>query len=178
MTTQTQTKWAIDPMHSEITFKVKHLMISTVTGKFDEFNAEVVSGDEFENAQIRFTANVNSINTGNEQRDGHLKSDDFFNAEKFPHITFQSKEFKKHGDHFKLIGDLTIRDITKEVQLNVHYNGKMVDPYGNTKAGFEVEGVINRKDFNLNWSVITEAGGVVVSDEVKILCNVQFSKQA
>ncbi|MFN4082126.1 MAG: YceI family protein [Bacteroidia bacterium] len=178
MTTQSQTKWAIDPMHSEITFKVKHLMISTVSGKFEKFNAEITSGDEFENAHVSFTADVNSINTGNEQRDGHLKSDDFFNSEAFPHISFKSTEFKKAGSNFKLIGDLTIRDVTKQVELDVTYNGKMVDPYGNEKAGFEVEGKINRKDFKLNWSVTTEAGGIVVSDEVKIHCNVQFAKQA
>ncbi len=180
MTTQATTKWAIDPTHSEIEFKVKHLMISTVTGKFNSFHAEAETiSDDFSNASIRFHAEVNSINTGNEQRDGHLKSDDFFHAEQFPTLSFASTSFTKKSDStYVLAGNLTIRDITKPVELAVEFNGVMTDPYGNTKAGFELSGKINRKDFNLKWSATTEAGGVVVSDEVKLVCNVQLAKQA
>lgn len=179
MTTQNLTKWSIDPMHSEIEFKVKHLMISTVTGKFNEFDASIASANEdFTGAKISFSAKTASINTGNEQRDGHLKSDDFFNSEQFPELKFESTSFVKNGDDYKLTGNLTIRDITKEVVLDVVYNGTMTDFYGNVKAGFELTGKINRKDFNLKWSATTEAGGVVVSDEVKIHCNIQFAKQA
>lgn len=178
MSTQTLSNWAIDPMHSEVEFKVKHLMISTVTGKFTSFNATANASDDFSTADVTFTADVNSITTGNEQRDGHLKSDDFFNAEQFPALTFKSTGISKDGSSIKLTGDLTIRDITKSITLDVVYNGTMTDFYGNVKAGFEVTGVINRKDFNLKWSATTEAGGIVVSDEVKLICNVQFAKQA
>ncbi|MCX8483509.1 MAG: YceI family protein [Crocinitomicaceae bacterium] len=160
---------------SEVEFKVKHLMISTVTGKFSSYSGDIESSNEdFTEAKISFTADVKSISTGNEQRDGHLQSDDFFNSESFPQIKFISTGMGKN----KLVGDLTIRDVTKSVELNVEYNGKMNDPYGNTKAGFEVSGKINRSDFDLKWSATTEAGGIVVSDEVKIICNIQLIKLA
>ena len=178
MSTQTLTKWTIDPTHSEITFKVKHLVISTVTGKFQEFDATIESDNEdFEDANITFEANINSIETGNEDRDNHLKSEDFFNASEFPKMTFKSTSFKKVGDgEYKLIGDLTIRGNTKQVELDAEYGGTVVDPYDQTKAGFEVTGKINRKEFGLTWSAVTEAGSVVVSDEVKLNLNVQFTK--
>ena len=178
MSTQTLTKWTIDPTHSEITFKVKHLVISTVTGKFQEFDATIESDNEdFEDANITFEANINSIETGNEDRDNHLKSEDFFNASEFPKMTFKSTSFKKVGDgEYKLIGDLTIRGNTKQVELDAEYGGTVIDPYGQTKAGFEVTGKINRKEFGLTWSAVTEAGSVVVSDEVKLNLNVQFTK--
>jgi polyisoprenoid-binding protein YceI len=171
-------QWTVDPMHSEIEFKVKHLMISTVTGKFKSFEASAVTeGDEFEGANIKFSANVNSIDTGNEQRDGHLQSDDFFNAASFPVLAFVSTSMTKNAKGgFDLVGDLTIRDITKSVKLDVDFNGTMTDPYGNLKAGFELVGSINRKDFDLKWSATTEAGGIVVSDEVKLICNIQLAK--
>ena len=174
------TKWTIDPMHSEIEFKVKHLMISTVTGKFTSFTAEAeTENDEFTNANISFNADVNSITTGNEQRDGHLKSDDFFNVEQFPALTFTSTHLSKDPNGaITLTGDLTIRDITKSVVLTGEFNGLMTDFYGNVKAGFELAGKLNRKDFNLKWSATTEAGGVVVSDEVKLICNIQMTKVA
>ncbi len=180
MTTETlsKTKWAIDPMHSEIEFKVKHLMISTVTGKFGKFNAEAESENEdFSDAKIRFEAEIDSINTGNSQRDEHLKSDDFFNAAQYPKLSFVSKEFNKiSGNTYKLKGILAIREVSKEVELDAEYNGTMTDFYGNVKAGFEISGKINRKDFNLKWSATTEAGGIVVSDEVKIIANIQMTK--
>jgi polyisoprenoid-binding protein YceI len=178
MSTETATKWTIDPAHSEITFKVKHLVISTVTGKFADFDASIeTDNDEFENADISFKAAIESIETGNDDRDAHLKSEDFFNASEHPNMAFQSTSFKKTGDgEYKLTGDLTIRGNTREVVLDAEYGGTVVDPYGNTKAGFDVTGKINRKDFGLTWSAVTEAGSVVVSDEVKLNLNVQFAK--
>jgi polyisoprenoid-binding protein YceI len=170
-----KTTWKIDTTHSEIGFKVKHMMISTVSGSFEDFDATVESEDDsFQNADFSFSAKIDSISTKNADRDTHLKSDDFFNAEKFPELTFKSKSF----DGNKLTGDLTIRDITKEVAMDVDFNGIAVDPYGQTKAGFEAETTINRKDFNLTWNAITEAGSIVVSDKVKLIANIQFVKQA
>ncbi len=178
MSTDTLTKWTIDTDHSEITFKVKHLVISTVTGKFKEFDAIIESDNEdFKDAKITFETSIDSIETGNEDRDNHLKSDDFFNAAEYPKMTFESKSFKKTGDgEYKLVGDLTIRGNTKEIELDAEYGGTVVDPYGQTKAGFDVTGKINRKEFGLTWSAVTEAGSVVVSDEVKLNLNVQFTK--
>jgi polyisoprenoid-binding protein YceI len=173
------TTWKIDPSHSEIHFKVKHLVISTVTGSFGKYDATLESeNDDFSDAKVTFTADIDSISTGMEQRDQHLKSDDFFSAEKYPQIKFVSTEMKKTGDDtYKLTGDLTVRDVTKPVTLNVEYGGKMNDFYGNTKAGFEITGKINRQDYGLKWSATTEAGGIVVSDEVKLVMNVQMAQQ-
>lgn len=172
--------YKIDAAHSEITFKVKHLMITNVTGNFTSFDATMESSaPDFSDAQISFEADVNSISTNNEQRDGHLKSDDFFSAEKFPKLTFVSKSITKKGDdEFTLTGDLTIRDVTKSVELDVEYGGSMVDPWGQHKEGFEIKGKINRKEFGLGWGAVTEAGGVVVSEEVKLQLAVQMIKQA
>lgn len=177
--TTTTTKWAIDPAHSEIHFKVKHMMVSTVTGAFNEFSGKVISDQPgFEGANIAFEAKIDSISTNNAQRDEHLKSDDFFNAGAFPVMSFQSTAFNKKSDsEYELIGDLTIRDQTHSVKLAVEYNGTAVDPYGQTKAGFEITGRINRKDYGLKWSAVTEAGGVVVSDEVRLVLNVQLVQQ-
>lgn len=169
------TNWSIDNTHSEIAFKVKHMMISTVTGHFEEFDATAkTNGDDFKDATLEFSAKTASINTKNKDRDTHLKSDDFFNSEKFPEMKFISKSF----DGNKLIGDLTIRDVTKEITLDADFNGIAVDPYGQTKAGFEMSGEINRKDFNLTWSAVTEAGSIVVSDKVRLVIDVQFTKQS
>ena len=174
------TSWVIDPTHSEVQFKVKHLVISTVTGSFKSFEGSLqTEGNSFDGASIQFTADVNSIDTNMEQRDGHLKSADFFDAENFPTLSFVSTSFVQKGDEdFTLTGDLTLRGVTKSVTLAVNYGGQMVDFYGNTKAGFELNGKINRKDFGLNWGAVTEAGGVVVSDEVKLHFNIQVAKQA
>ncbi len=172
------TNWVIDPAHSEVHFKVKHMMVSTVTGAFDEFEGKATAEDQnFENGNFSFTAKTGSINTKIADRDAHLKSDDFFNAEQYPDLTFTSKSFVKDGDDFKLTGDLTIRDKTQEVVLNVVHVGVAVDPYGQTKAGFELTGKINRKDFGLQWGAVTEAGNVVVSDTVKLDLNIQLVKQ-
>ena len=174
MESTAKVNWKLDPTHSEIEFKVKHMMISTVSGSFNEFDGEIEANDDtFKDAKFRFNAKIESISTKNKERDTHLKSDDFFNAEKFPELKFESKSF----DGEKMIGDMTIRDVTKEVSLDVDFNGIAEDPYGQTKAGFEATGTINRKDFGLSWSAVTEAGNVVVSDKVKLVANLQFIKQ-
>ena len=169
------TNWTIDPTHSEIQFKVKHLVISTVTGSFNSFNGSLESeGDTFENAKVSFEADIDSITTNNDDRDAHLKSDDFFNAEEFPKMKFESTAFKSTGDStFEMTGNLTIRDITKEITLDVDHGGIVEDPYGQTKAGFEISGKVNRKEFGLKWNAVTEAGSVVVAEEVKLHLNVQ-----
>lgn len=174
------TTWKIDPMHSEVQFKVKHLMITNVTGSFSQFDSTVeAEDDDFSNAKISFEATIDSISTGNEQRDGHLKSDDFFNAADFPKLTFEATGLKKVSDEkYILEGNLTIRNHTKAVSLEVENGGVVKDGYGQIKAGFEITGKINRKEFGLQWSSVTEAGGIVVSDEVRIFANVQYVKQA
>lgn len=175
------TKWALDPTHSEIQFKVKHLMITTVTGNFKVFSAEAqTEGDGFDAANISFSAEIGSLDTNNEQRDGHLKSADFFDAETFPKMSFQSDKFEKQDDegNFKLLGNLTIKDITQPVALDVEFGGIQKDPWGQTKAGFTLSGKINRKNFGLNWNATLETGGVLVSDDVRILGEIQLTKQA
>ncbi len=172
--------YKIDVDHSDIMFKVKHLMISTVTGVFKKFDATLeVNEQDLSDAKVSFEADIDSVDTKNEQRDGHLKSDDFFNAEQFPKMTFQSTSIEKAGDdEYKLVGDFTIRDITKPVELKVEYNGSTKDPWGFERMGFEVSGKINRKEYGLKWSAVTEAGGLVVADDVKLVMNVEMVKQA
>lgn len=175
----TATKWVLDPMHSEVQFKVKHLVISTVSGFFKSFEGELeTENDDFTDAKISFSLDINSIDTNQSQRDEHLKSAEFFDAEKYPKISFKSTSFTKTGDdEYKLAGNLTVKDITKPVTLDVEFGGAADDFYGNTKAGFEITGKINRKDFGLTWSGVTEAGAVVVGEDIKLLINVQFAKQ-
>jgi len=175
----TATKWVLDPMHSEVQFKVKHLVISTVSGFFKSFEGELdTENDDFSDAKISFSLDINSIDTNQSQRDEHLKSAEFFDAEKYPKISFKSTSFTKSGDdEYKLAGDLTVKGITKQVSLDVEFGGSTDDFYGNTKAGFEISGKINRKDFGLTWSGVTEAGSVVVGEDIKLLINVQFAKQ-
>jgi polyisoprenoid-binding protein YceI len=171
--------YKIDVDHSDVMFKVKHLMISTVTGYFKKFDATLeLSEEDLSDAQVTFEADINSVDTKNEQRDGHLKSDDFFNAESYPKMTFKSTGIKKAGDEFILTGNLTIRDITKLIDLKVEYNGKTIDPWGMERMGFEISGKINRKEYGLKWSAVTEAGGIVVADDVKLAMNVEMIKQA
>ena len=174
------TKWVLDPMHSEIQFKIKHLVISTVTGSFTSFEGTAqTEGDDFENAQVEFTLDVDSVNTNQEARDQHLRGEDFFNAAQYPKISFTSTSFiKKSGGEYKLTGDLTIKGVTKPVTLDVEHGGTAVDFYGNTKAGFEASGKINRKEFGLTWGGVPEAGAIVVGEDVKLIMNVQFAKQA
>ncbi len=173
-------KWKPDPVHSEVLFKVKHLMITTVTGSFKKFDLDVeTESDDFSTAsKILFTADVNSISTNNEQRDTHLKSADFFNAAEHGELRFVGKKYEGTGDEAKLQGDLTIRNVTKPITLDVEFGGIVVDPYGQTKAGFTVTGKISRKEFGLTWNAMTEAGQVVVSDNIKIHVEVQLVKQA
>ena len=175
-----QQKWIIDLTHSEVHFKVKHLMITNVTGSFNNFQVEVTTEEEyFTKSTIHFTAEVDSLSTGNSQRDQHLKSPDFFDISNFPQLKFNATELKKvnGNESYQLTGDLTIKNITKSIVLNVEFGGIAVDPYGNTKAGFSIDGKINRKDFGLAWNAFTEAGGIVVADEVKIICEIQLIKQ-
>ena len=173
------TTWKLDPTHSEVQFKVKHLMITTVTGYFKTFDLEVeTEGDDFTKAsRIEFTADINSIDTNNQQRDTHLKSADFFHAEEHPQLRFDGKRYEASGDTAKLHGDLTIRGVTKPITLNVDYGGTVTDPYGQTKAGFTLTGKVSRKEFGLLWNAVTETGGVVVSDEIRIHADVQLIKQ-
>lgn len=172
------TIWKIDPAHSEINFKVKHMLVSTVRGHFDNFDATIeTSKEDFSDARIRFEADVNSINTRNSDRDNHLKSADFFDAEKHPKMIFESTSVKNISDfELQVKGNLTLRDVTKEIILNVIYNG-IVSGFGDTKvAGFEVTGKLNRFDYGLQWNALTEAGGVVVSNEVKIEILAEFNQ--
>lgn len=170
-------KWTLDPMHSEILFKVKHLMLTRVTGHFGSFKAEATTeGDDFnQTSAISFIAEVNSLYTNNGQRDNHLKSPDFFNADEFPELKFEANTFDASKGQLK--GDLTIRGITKPITFQTEFNGTTKDPMGMTKAGFSLQGKLNRKEFGLHWNALTEAGGVVVADEVKILAEIQFVKQ-
>ena len=175
----TKTKWTLDPTHSELIFKVKHLMISTVTGRFRKFDLTVeTDGEDFTKiVSARLAADLHSIDTNNEQRDNHLRSNDFFNADKFKQLVFEATRYEGDSTGGKLYGDLTIRDITKSIVLGMEAGGIMTDPYGQTKAGFTVNGKINRKEFGLMWNAVTEAGGVVVGDEVKIHAEIQLTKQ-
>lgn len=174
------TKWVIEPSHSEVQFKVRHLMITNVTGSFSKFDAVVeTEGDDVATAKVHFTADMSSISTNNEQRDAHLRSADFFDAENNPQLIFDGDRMERvDDDNFLLHGTLTMRGISKPLTLKVEYGGLMVDPWGNTRVGFTVDGKINRKEFGVNWSAVTEAGGIVVSDEVRIHCNAEFIKQA
>ena len=162
--------WKIDSIHSEVKFKVKHLVVSTVTGQFNNFDAAIVSDNEdFTDARLTFEADVNSINTNNAMRDGHLKSPDFFDAQNHPKMTFVSKSFKKLSlNEYELTGDITIRGVTKEIALRVLYNGSAKDMDGSNIAAFEVHGNINRFDFGLEWNALTEAGGFAVGSNVKL----------
>jgi polyisoprenoid-binding protein YceI len=171
--------WKADPAHTEIQFKVKHLMITTITGYFRKFDCEVVTEtDDFNSTtSIRFNADINSIDTNNAQRDTHLKSDDFFNTEKFGDISFTGTRYDAMNNKATLQGNLTIRGITKPITLDVDYGGTVVDPYGQTKAGFTIMGELSRKEFNLKWNAVTEAGSIVVSDNVKMIADVQLIRQ-
>jgi polyisoprenoid-binding protein YceI len=177
MTNQT---WALDPTHSELQFKIKHLMISTVTGQFNDFKASIeTEADDFANAKVHFEAQVNSISTNNEQRDAHLKNGDFFDTEKYPSIIFESEKMEKTGDdEYKLHGTLTMRGVSKRITLHAELGGITKDPWGNTRTGFSVSGKINRNDFGISFGAVSETGGLLLGDEVKIIANVQLVKEA
>jgi polyisoprenoid-binding protein YceI len=179
MTTATAiaTKWGIDTTHTEVQFKVKHLVISTITGTFKKFSGSLESeSEDFDGASVTFSLDVNSIDTNQSDRDAHLKSPDFFAAEQYPTVDFNGILKKVSGSDYKLEGELTMRGTTKEVVLDVEFGGTTVDPWGNTKAGFEINGKVNRKDFGLSWNALTEAGGMVVSEEVKIHINAELAR--
>jgi polyisoprenoid-binding protein YceI len=174
-----KTKWIIDPIHSEIGFKVKHLMITNVKGFFKEFEASIfTTGDDFMTAEIDFWLNPASIDTGSADRDTHLKSADFFDVEHHKEITFTANTYEKvDGDgSYELWGELTIKGITKKIKLDVEFGGVEKDPWGNEKAGFSINGKINRKDWELNWNAALETGGLLVSNDVWIMCEVQLVK--
>lgn len=175
-----QTNWSVDKAHSKVGFSVSHLVITDVEGFFKDYDAKITTnGDDFSTANIEFTVNTASIFTDNENRDKHLRSDDFFNAEKFPKMTFIGKSMRKVSDNkYKLVGDLTIRDVTKQVELDVKYNGMVKDPRGNTKAGFKVTGEINRFDYNLKWNTTIETGALVVGREVELIIDLQLVKKS
>ena len=174
----TKTKWALDPTHSELGFKVRHMMITNVKGEFRKFDGSLLTeGSDFTKSSIDVTIDASSIFTNEDKRDDHLKSGDFFDVENYPTLLFQGKSFKKlYDDEYKLKGVLTIKGVSKEIELDVEFGGINKDPWGNEKAGFSVEGKINRKDFGLNWNAALETGGVLVSEEVKISAEVQFVK--
>lgn len=171
-------KWVIDTTHTEVQFKVKHLVIATVTGSFTKFEGSLESeSEDFNNAKVSFSIDVDSIFTNNNDRDAHLKSDDFFAAASNPKIEFgNGKLVKVGGDKYDLEGTLTIKGVSHSIKLSAEYGGTVTDPWGNVKAGFEINGSINRKDYGLNWSVTTEAGGLVVGDEVKLHINAELAK--
>lgn len=171
-------KWTIDPTHSEVGFKVKHMMFTNVSGQFDSYDATIATEDfDFTTSKIEFSANIDSINTGNSDRDNHLKSADFFDAEKNPKLTFVSSSLVKKGDDYELTGELTINGITKTVKLETEVSGLLKDPWGNTKVGLNATGKINRTDFGLTWNSALETGGVLVSEEVKLNIELQFLQQ-
>jgi polyisoprenoid-binding protein YceI len=177
--TTTRTKWLLDPAHSEVTFKVKHMMISNVTGLLKDYTVDVTAEDEeFSNAEVTFVGKLNSITTGNEERDNHLKSADFFDVEINSEIIFRSTRFTRNDDDITLEGEITIKGITKPLILDVEFGGIQKDPWGNTKAGFAVKGKLNRRDFGLNWNTALETGGVLVGDEVKIIGEIQLTKES
>ena len=171
------TKWAIDPTHSEIGFKVKHMMFTNVSGTFAAYDATITTEDDnFENANFEFSANIDSISTNNTDRDNHSKSADFFDADNFPKLTFKASSFTKDGDDYEITGDLSIKEVTKPVKFPVEFSGLMKDPWGNTKAGLNIYGKINRKDWGLNWNSALETGGVLVGEEVKLNIELQLIK--
>ncbi|MGB3074959.1 MAG: YceI family protein [Chitinophagales bacterium] len=179
--TGVKTKWIIDPAHSEIAFKVKHLMITNVKGVFKEFDASIyTTGEDFMTSEVDFFMSPASVDTGDEKRDEHLKSADFFDVENHKQISFTGDSYEKVDDDgsYELYGNLTIKGITKQIKLDVEFGGVMKDPWGNHKAGFTINGKINRKDWGLTWNAALEAGGVLVSDEIRISCEVQLTKQS
>lgn len=173
------TKWLLDPSHSELTFKIKHLMISNVSGTFKNFTAEVETEEtDFSKANITLTAEINSISTNNEQRDAHLRNSDFFEVEKFPQLKFTSTEIEqKDGETFNLYGDFAMKGVTRPVKLNMEFNGMVKDPNGQEKAGFFISGKINRSDWGINFNGALETGGLMLGEDVKIQSEVQFVRQ-
>jgi len=173
------TKWIVDPTHSEVGFKVKHLMFTNVSGNFTKFDGSVTTeGEDFDTATFEFSADVDSINTNNADRDGHLKTADFFDAAQYPKLSFKSTSFEKESEgEYKLTGDLTLHGVTKPVTLDVEFGGLQKDPWGNIKSGFSIEGKVNREDYGLTYNAALEAGGVMLGKDVKLAIELQFVKQ-
>jgi polyisoprenoid-binding protein YceI len=173
-----KTNWVIDPTHSEIGFKVKHMMFTNVSGKFNSFEAQIAYEEaDFTTASIQFSADVNSIDTHQADRDLHLRSADFFDVEHFPTLTFESESVEKTGDSsFNIHGVLTLKGVSKKIVLKADYSGLMQDPWGNTKIGLAIQGIINRKDYGLTWNAALEKGGVLVGEDVTLVADVQFIK--
>lgn len=172
-------QWSLDTAHSEIQFKVKHLVISTVSGSFGTFSGDASTPeDTFEGGEINITIDATSINTNNEQRDGHLKAPDFFDTDNHKNITVKTTSIKQvSDDDYEIVADFTMRGVTKSITFKGEYGGKATDGYGNEKVGLEVSGKLNRKDFGVNWNAVIEGGGLTVSEEVKLVANLQFIKQ-
>ncbi len=176
-----QEKWVIDAVHSEISFKIRHLMITNVKGIFTEFDANIVTtGDDFMTAEVDCWVNVASVSTGSADRDKHLKSEDFFDVLQFPQITFRANTYESvdNDGSYQLWGELTIKGISKKIKLDVEFGGVVKDPWGNEKAGFTINGKVNRKDWGLNWNTTLEAGGVLLADDVLISCEIQLQRAA
>jgi polyisoprenoid-binding protein YceI len=176
----TKTKWGFDYAHTEIAFNVKHLMIATVSGVFKDFGVTIQTKDEdFANTNIEFWVNPSTVMTGSEERDAHIKGADFFDVEKYRQITFRASTAENifHKGKYKLPGDLTIKGISKKIELDVNFSGVITDPWGTRKAIFSIRGKIDRKDWGLNWNIAIDNGGVLVSEEVWIIGEVQLIKQ-
>ena len=173
-----QSAWKFDPSHSGVRFSVAHMVISEVEGNFSKFDGKVMaSADDFSDAEVEFTVDVSSINTDDKKRDEHLLSADFFNVEKFPTIEFKSTSIKKAGDNkYKITGDFTMLGVTKEIVVDVTYNGTIVDPWGNTKAGFKVKANINRNDWGLKYNSVMDTGGMLIGEEIAIVSNIELVK--
>ncbi|MBA5792329.1 YceI family protein [Flavobacterium sp. xlx-214] len=170
-------KWNIDPTHSEIGFKVKHMMFTNVKGNFNDYSANIDFNEDLKDANLEFEAKVNSIFTNNADRDNHLKSADFFDVEQFPTLNFKSTEIKGQGNEYEISGDLTIKGVTKPIKLNAEFSGLMTDPWGNTKVGLNLDGKINRKDFGLTYNAALETGGVLVGEDIKLNAEIQLVEQ-
>ncbi|MEG0916879.1 MAG: YceI family protein [Myroides sp.] len=170
-------KWTIDPTHSEVGFKVKHMMFTNVKGLFNDYSADIDFNDDLKEANLQFEAKINSIFTNNTDRDNHLKSADFFDAEQYPTLNFKSTNIQGNGSEYEITGDLTIKGITKPVTLNAEFSGLMTDPWGNTKVGLNLDGKINRKDFGLTYNAALETGGVLVGEDVKLNAEIQLVEQ-
>ncbi|MBF4483474.1 YceI family protein [Flavobacterium sp. CSZ] len=175
-----KTTWVIDPLHSEVFFKIKHLVISTVTGSFRKFEGNIITdGTDFSNAKVAITIDVKSIDTNQPQRDDHLQNGDFFDADTYPKITFESTSFvNTGGNDYKMIGNLTLKGVTKPIDLKVEYGGTEKDGQGNIKHGFEVIGIVNRKEFRMTWNKMTDSGGLGLGEDVKLIGNIQVSQLA
>lgn len=175
---ENSTTWIIDPMHSEVQFKIKHLVISTVTGSFRKFEGKAITeGPDFNNARVSISIDVKSIDTNQQQRDGHLQSGDFFSADLYPTIDFESTSFEKRsGNDYRMRGNLTLKGVTKPIELNVEYGGSENDGHGNIKHGFEVTGTVNRMEFGMTWNKLTDTGGLGLGEDIKLVVNIQVSK--